>query len=346
MSIVRSAESVSGWRLPWTVRSPAATLFVMHYLVTGGSGFIGSHLTDALLARGDAVTVLDDFSTGRHANLSAHPHLSVIEGSVCDEVLVHRAMTGVDHIVHLAAAVGVRKIMAERISGIRTNLQGSENLLVAASKRRLPIFFSSTSEVYGKNASTPFREEDDSVFGASSLHRWSYACSKLMDEFLALAYFHERQLPVTIARFFNVTGPRQCPDYGMVLPRFCAAALASTDLDVHGNGKQSRCFLHVHDCVRAVVALLDAPATVGQVINIGSNEETTIADLAHRVITAANSSSRIRTMPYATAFPGGGFEDMQRRVPDTAKLTRITGWKRQYDLAQTVTDALEWAGKR
>ena len=315
----------------------------MRYLITGGSGFIGSHVAEALLARGDGVTVLDDFSTGRRTYLGAHPHLTVIEGSVCDDAMVQRSMTGVDHVVHLAAAVGVRKIMDERISGIRTNLQGSENLLVAAAERRLPIFFSSTSEVYGKNASTPFREEDDSVFGASSLHRWSYACSKLMDEFLALAYFHERLLPVTIARFFNVTGPRQCPDYGMVLPRFCAAALCGNDLEVHGTGLQRRCFLHVHDCVRAVIALLDAPATVGQVINIGSDEEITIKDLAQHVIAASNSTSAISTIPYATAFPSGGFEDMQRRVPDTAKLTRLTGWKREYDLARTVKDALSWA---
>jgi UDP-glucose 4-epimerase len=316
----------------------------MRYLITGGSGFIGSHVTEALLARGDVVTVLDDFSTGRRAYLPTHPQLTVIEGSVCDEAVVERALTGVDHVVHLAAAVGVRKIMDERISGIRTNLQGSENVLVAAAARRLPIFFSSTSEVYGKNATTPFREDDDSVFGASSLHRWSYACSKLMDEFLALAYFHERQLPVTIARFFNVTGPRQCPDYGMVLPRFCAAALRGENLQVHGSGQQSRCFLHVHDCVRAVIALLDAPATIGQVINIGSDEETTIQGLAERVLAASGSRSRIHGIPYATAFPGGGFEDMMRRVPDTGKLTRLTGWKRRYDLAQTVNDALQWAG--
>jgi len=316
---------------------------LMRYLITGGSGFIGSHVADALLARGDVVTVLDDFSTGRRAYLQAHPNLTVIEGSVCDEATVHRALHGIDHIVHLAAAVGVRKIMEERISGIRTNLQGSENLLVAASERHLPIFFSSTSEVYGKNASTPFREEDDSVFGASSLHRWSYACSKLMDEFLALAYFHERRLSVTIGRFFNVTGPRQCPDYGMVLPRFCAAALSGADLEVHGSGKQSRCFLHVADCVRAVLLLLDTPSSVGQVINIGSDEETTILALAERVLAASGSSARIKAVPYATAFPGGGFEDMQRRVPDTAKLTRLTGWRRERDLASTVADALRWA---
>lgn len=315
----------------------------MRYLVTGGSGFIGSHVTDALLARGDTITVLDDFSTGRAAYLAPHGRLTVIEGSVCDAATVDRACHGVERIIHLAAAVGVRKIMAERITGIRTNLQGSENLLVAAATRKIPLFFSSTSEVYGKNAKAPFGEDDDSVFGASSLHRWSYACSKLMDEFLALAYFHERQLPVTVARFFNVTGPRQCPDYGMVLPRFCTAALSGDDLEVHGSGQQSRCFLHVSDCVRAVLALLDTPDAIGQVINIGSDEETTITALANHVIDACNSSSKIRPISYGEAFPGGGFEDMQRRVPNTSKLRRLTGWQREFGLAQTVTDSLGWA---
>lgn len=315
----------------------------MRYLVTGGAGFIGSHVVEALLARGDAVRVLDDFSTGRRAYLAHHPRLTIQEGSVCDRTAVAAACTGIDHIVHLAAAVGVRKIMEERVEGIRTNLMGSETILVAAAERGLPLFFSSTSEVYGKNAKFPFREEDDSVFGASSLHRWSYACSKLMDEFLALAYFHERRLPVTIGRFFNVTGPRQCPDYGMVLPRFCAAALSGADLEVHGSGTQSRCFLHVADCVRAVLLLLDTPAAVGEVVNIGSDEESTIQGLAERVLAATGSTARIRAVPYAAAFPGGGFEDMQRRVPDTAKLTRLTGWRRERDLASTVADAIGWA---
>lgn len=315
----------------------------MRYLVTGGAGFIGSHVVEALLARGDAVTVLDDFSTGRRSYLAPHPQLQIIVGSVCDHAAVAQACIGVDHIIHLAAAVGVRKIMAERVEGIRTNLMGSETILVAAAERGLPLFFSSTSEVYGKNAKNPFREDDDSVFGSSSLHRWSYACSKLMDEFLALAYAHEQRLPVTVARFFNVTGPRQCPDYGMVLPRFCAAALAGTDLDVHGSGQQSRCFLHVADCVRAVLLLLDCPDAVGEIVNIGSNEETTIQALAERVLAATHSTSRIRAVPYASAFPGGGFEDMQRRVPDTEKLTRLTGWKRACSLAETVTDAITWA---
>ncbi len=316
----------------------------MRYLITGGAGFIGSHLTEALLARGDAVTVLDDFSTGRAANLPRHERLTIITGSVCDPATVAAAANGADHLVHLAAAVGVRKIMHERVGGIRTNLMGSEAILQVAESRRLPLFFSSTSEVYGKNTVVPFREDDDSVFGASSLHRWSYACSKLMDEFLALAYVHERRLPATIGRFFNVTGPRQCPDYGMVLPRFCAAALTGTALEVHGSGEQRRCFLHVADCVRAVLLLIDCPAAVGEVVNIGSDEEISIRALAEQVVARARSPAPISTIPYAAAFPEGGFEDMQRRVPDTAKLTRLTGWTRERTLAQTIDDALVWAG--
>ncbi len=319
----------------------------MRYLITGGAGFIGSHVVEALLARGDQATVLDDFSTGRRANLDAvadHGRLAVVEGSVTDRALVQGLVAEVDHVVHLAAAVGVRKIMAERVSGIRTNVEGSESVLGACADTGTPLFFASTSEVYGKNAKTPFNEDDDSVLGASSLHRWSYACAKLLDEFLALAWFHEHRLPVTVARFFNVTGPRQCPDYGMVLPRFCAAALADRELEVHGTGNQSRCFLHVADCVTAVLQLIDTPAAVGQVVNIGSDEETTIRALAERVITQAKSQSRIHTIPYAAAFPDGGFEDMQRRVPDIRKLERLTGWKRTRDLAATIGDALVWAG--
>ena len=317
----------------------------MRYLITGGAGFIGSHLTEALIARGDQVLILDDFSTGSRANLASlgtHPGLTVITGSVVDRSLAERAMADVDQVVHLAAAVGVRKIMQERVSGIRTNLVGSETILAAAAERRLPLFFASTSEVYGKSTRPAFAEDDDSVIGSSSLHRWSYACAKLMDEFLALAWFHERQLPVTIARFFNVTGPRQSPEYGMVLPRFCRAALAGAPLEVHGSGKQSRCFLHVADAVAAILALLNAPAAVGQVVNIGSDEEVAIGDLAKKVVAAAGSSSLIQPIPYATAFPDGGFEDMQRRLPDTRKLERLTGWKRQHDLGRTIQDSLTW----
>ena len=316
----------------------------MHYLVTGGAGFIGSHLVEALVARGDQVTVLDDFSTGREANLAAVAgRIRVVRGSVADDAAVVDALTGVDQVVHLAAAVGVRKIMEDRVGGIRTNVQGSETVFVACARRGLPLFLASTSETYGKNTAVPFREDADSVLGPTGLHRWSYACAKLLDEFLALAYFHEHRLPVVVARFFNVTGPRQCPDYGMVLPRFCQAALAGGALEVHGSGQQSRCFLHVEDCVAAILLLLDCPAAIGEVVNIGSDEETTIQALAERVIARVGRGA-LRRIPYATAFPEGGFEDMQRRVPDTGKLTRLTGWRRRHNLETTIADAVRWSG--
>ncbi len=319
----------------------------MRYLVTGGAGFIGSHLVEALLARGDAVTVLDDCSTGSLSNLAgiaSNARLTVIHGSVCDEVAVDEACATADAVVHLAAAVGVRRILDKRVASIVTNLRGTEVMLRAATAHgRLPFLLASTSEVYGKLDKAPFREDDDSVMGASSLHRWSYACSKLMDEFLALAYHKERALPVTVARFFNVTGPRQSPAYGMVLPRFCAAAKAGQPLEVHGDGGQARCFLHVADAVSAVVALLGCVPALGQVVNIGSAEEIGIRALAERVVRLAGSPSAVRAIPYADAFPQGGFEDMRRRVPDVSKLQRLTGWKQTRDLDVTIRDCLATA---
>jgi UDP-glucose 4-epimerase len=316
----------------------------MRYLVTGGAGFIGSHLVEALLARGDAVTVIDDASTGDFANLravAAAPGLRVIHGSVCDELVVDEACEQADAVVHLAAAVGVRRILDRQVASIVTNLRGTEVVMRAATAHgRLPLFLASTSEVYGKLDRAPFSEDDDSVLGASRLHRWSYACSKLMDEFQALAYHRERGLPVVIGRFFNVTGPRQSGAYGMVLPRFCAAARAGHDLEVHGDGAQSRCFLHVADAVAAILALLGCPAAVGEVVNIGAVEEISMRALAERVVARAGSAARVRTVPYAEAFPQGGFEDMRRRVPDTGKLQRLTGWKQQWDLEAIIGDCL------
>lgn len=316
----------------------------MHYLVTGGAGFIGSHLVDALLARGDAVTVLDDCSTGSLSNLAAvasHPRLIILHGSVCDEVLVDDACAKVDAVVHLAAAVGVRRILEKQVGSIVTNLRGTEVMLRAAQAHRsLPFLLASTSEIYGKLDKAPFKEDDDSVFGASSLHRWSYACSKLMDEFLALAYHRERRLPVTIARFFNVTGPRQSAAYGMVLPRFCAAATRGETLEVHGDGNQSRCFLHVRDAVAAVLALVGCAGAVGKVVNIGSAEEITMRGLAERVVQVSGSRAPVRLVPYAEAFPQGGFEDMRRRVPDVTRLHTLTGWRQTLDLDATIRDCL------
>jgi UDP-glucose 4-epimerase len=316
----------------------------MHYLVTGGAGFIGSHLVDALLARGDAVTVLDDCSTGSLHNLAqvaGHARLTILHGSVCDEVLVDEACAQADAVVHLAAAVGVRRILDRQVASIVTNLRGTEVMLRAAQAHRsLPFLLASTSEIYGKQDQVPFREDDDSVLGASSLHRWSYACSKLMDEFLALAYHRERGLPVTVARFFNVTGPRQSPAYGMVLPRFCAAAKQGAPLEVHGDGGQSRCFLHVHDAVAAILALSACDAARGRVVNIGSAHEVTMRALAERVIALAGSRSPVRLIPYREAFPQGGFEDMRRRVPDVSRLTTLTAWRQSCDLDATIRDCL------
>ncbi len=322
----------------------------MRYLVTGGSGFIGSHLVEALIARGDRVLVLDDHSTGsvdNLAKLAGNSRFALLHGSVCDELVVDECCQQVDRVVHLAAAVGVKRILDRQVNSIATNLRGTEVILRSAHAHgRLPMLFASTSEVYGKQTHTPFREQDDSVLGASALHRWSYACSKLMDEFLALAYHRERSLPVTIARFFNITGPRQSPHYGMVLPRFCRAALAGKPLDVHGDGTQSRCFLHVDDCIQAVLALIDAPASVGRVVNIGATEEISMRQLAERVVRIAGSGSAIRAMPYAEAYPQGGFEDMQRRVPDIARLASMTAWRQRRDLDATIRDCLDWQRKR
>lgn len=312
----------------------------MSTLITGGAGFIGSHLAAALCARGERVVVLDDLSTGRRENLAGLPvefHL----GTACDWALVARLASRCTQVVHLAAAVGVRRILAEPVGSIEVNLEATRAVLAACAVARLPVLIASSSEVYGRSAAIPFREDADLVLGPSAVHRWSYACSKLMDEFLGLAWHREHGLPVRICRFFNVTGPRQSPAYGMVLPRFCAAARAGLPLEVHGDGRQSRCFLHVDDCVAGVLALLARPEAVGQVVNIGADEEISILDLAQRVVALAGSSSPVRLVPYAEAFPEGGFEDMPRRLPDTARLRGLTGWAPRRGLDDTIRGCLE-----
>lgn len=312
----------------------------MRFLVTGGAGFIGSHLVEALLARGDAVTVLDDVSTGSWDNLAGvrgHGALTLVAGSVCDELVVDEAMAGVDAVIHLAAAVGVTRILERKVASIVTNVRGTEVVLRAAwAAGRLPVFIASSSEVYGKLEKVPFREDDDSVLGASRLHRWSYACAKAMDEYLALAYRAERGLPVVIGRFFNVTGPRQSASYGMVLPRFVQAARAGRAIEVYGDGRQTRCFLHVADAIAAILALMAAPAAVGEVVNIGGEEEISMLDLAELVKRETGSPAAIRLVSYREAYPQGGFEDMRRRVPDVSKLQRLTGWQRRRDLRAIV----------
>jgi UDP-glucose 4-epimerase len=310
-------------------------------LVTGGAGFIGSHLTEALLARGDRVTVIDDESTGRADNLAAvrdHPRLTYHRGSVGDAALVHRAMAEVDEVYHLAAAVGVALIAKEPIQTIERNIYPTE-LILAELRRRLeqgePVkfFLASTSEVYGKNPKPVWSEGDDLVFGATTKARWSYGASKAIDEFLALAHWRQSRLPVVIGRFFNVVGPRQTGAYGMVLPRFVSAAVRGEPLVIHDDGRQVRCFAHVRDVVRAVLALMDTDEALGKVFNIGSDQPVSIRELAERVIAAAGRTpaSPLHFQSYAEAYDED-FEDIRRRVPDLSRLKATIDYRPQYDL--------------
>ena len=314
----------------------------MRVLVTGGAGFIGSHLTERLLARGDEVVVLDDLSTGAKENLAAvagRRGFTLRIGSALDAAAVEAAIARCDAVVHLAAAVGVRLIVERPVHTIETNVNGTAVVLAAAAKRGTKLLLASTSEVYGKGAKVPFREDDDLTLGPTVHSRWSYACSKALDEWLAFAWWRESKLPVVVARLFNTVGPRQTGRYGMVLPNFAAQALKGEPITVFGSGAQSRCFGHVADAVEALVRLIDAPAAVGEVVNVGSDEEVTIEELAQRVKSAAKSTSPITHVAYADAY-AAGFEDMQRRVPDLAKLERLTGFRARTKLAQTIEDVL------
>ncbi len=306
-----------------------ATRNTKHVLVTGGAGFIGSHLVERLLADGKSVVVIDDLSTGTLDNLkrvSAHPRLRIQQCriSACAELpdLAARA----ESIYHLAAAVGVELVVTSPIRVLETNLRETEILLQAAAPVRAPVLLASTSEVYGKSSRPAFSEEDDLLIGPPHRARWGYACSKLMDEFLALAYARERSLPVVIARLFNTVGPRQTGRYGMVLPRFIAAARRGEPLQVYGDGRQTRCFCQVGDTVEALVRLQDCPAARGQVVNVGGTEEISIRGLAELVIESLNSSSKVELVPYERAY-APGFDDMPRRKPVTDKLAALTGFR-------------------
>lgn len=308
------------------------------YLVTGGAGFIGSHLCDALLSRGKSVLVLDDLSTGNLANLEkcvSDPGFSYTIGSVCDEPLVAEAVDLCSTVVHLAAAVGVETIIRHPVETIEVNVRGAENVLRAAAKKGRRTFIASTSEVYGKGEAVPFGEEGDLVFGATSRSRWSYACSKTIDEFLALAYAKSRGLPVTIGRLFNTVGPRQSGRYGMVLPRFIRQALAGEPVTVYGDGTQTRCFSLVYEVVECILALLDRPSSVGMAVNIGSTDEISILDLARIVREKTGSSSEIVIVPYDEAYPKD-FEDMQRRVPDISRLMGLIGFSPQAGIGEII----------
>jgi UDP-glucose 4-epimerase len=300
---------------------------------------------DALLTRGDRVVVLDNLSTGRQANLdqcAADPNLSFVHGSVLDEPLVDELVNECDMVVHLAAAVGVKLIIEHPLRSITTNIRGSETVIGAAHRYRRKVLVASTSEIYGKNGSGPLSETADRVLGDPSIARWAYSTAKAVDEMLASAYHQERGLPTVVVRLFNTVGPRQSPTYGMVIPRLISQAFAGEPLTVFGDGSQTRCFCHVADVVRALLMLMDHPDAVGQVYNVGSTEEVSIAELARRVLMATGSRSTIDYIPYAEAY-GIGFEDMQRRLPDVSKLQALTGWVPRFDLdrilAETIADA-------
>ena len=298
------------------------------YLITGGAGFIGSHLTQALLARGDEVVVLDNLSTGRLQNLDAvggQPGFRFIQGSVLDELVVDELVHETDVVVHLAAAVGVKLIVDQPLRSFTTNIEGTATVIEAAHRYRRPTLLASTSEIYGKNCSVPLSEDDDRILGSPAVARWSYSTAKAVDEILAYAYHRERGLPTKVVRFFNTVGPRQSPAYGMVIPRFIRQALAGEPLTVFGDGTQSRCFGHVSDVITAVIGLLDRDDLVGEVFNIGSSEEISILALAERIIERTGSQSPINVLPYS-AFYGEGYADMQRRVPDTTKIRQAIGW--------------------
>jgi len=300
-----------------------------HCLVTGGAGFIGSHLTERLLADGHTVTVVDDLSTGSLANLEAvasDPRLRLLEAKVSHCAELQGLMGAVDVIFHLAAAVGVELVVTSPIRTIQTNLEETRGILEVASLRQVPVLLTSTSEVYGKSQKEVFSEDDDLLIGPPWLGRWSYACSKLMDEFLALAYGRERHVPVIVTRVFNTVGPRQTGRYGMVLPRFISAAQANAPLCVFGDGTQTRCFSYVTDTVEAMVRLAGVGAAHGQVVNVGGAEEIAIGQLAQRVIDLLESRSLIVRVPYHEAY-APGFEDMQRRRPALGKLVRLTGFR-------------------
>ena len=316
----------------------------MRALITGGAGFIGSHLVEALLAQGHRVTAVDNLSTGRYQNVEpflSHPQFQFVYETVTNETVMDRLVSECDVIFHLAAAVGVELIVKDPVRTIETNLEGMEMALKLGRRYRKKVLIASTSEVYGKSNDLPFREDADRVMGPTTKSRWSYAESKAIDEFLGLAYHKEFGLPVVICRFFNTVGPRQTGSYGMVIPRFVERALAGEPLRVYGDGGQSRCFCNVKDTVRAVIALAADPKAVGEIYNVGSQEEITIADLAQRVVTRARSSSPIVTVPYDEAYEKG-FEDMYRRVPSIDKIKAAIGWQPTIPLDQTLDEVIEY----
>lgn len=312
----------------------------MKILITGGAGFVGSHLADKLIGEGSEITVIDDLSTGRYSNighLEEHLNFRLIIDTVLNADLMEELIRDADRVYHMASAVGVRLIMEQPVKTIETIFHGTDVVLGRCAKYRKRVLIPSTSEVYGKGISVPFKEDDDLLTGATDKHRWAYACAKTLDEFLALAHFKETRLPVVVARLFNTVGPRQTGQYGMVVPRFVQAAVKNEPIDVHGDGTQSRCFGHVTDVVNGLTAALETPECFGQVVNFGSDAEVTINDLAKRAIELTGSTSEIRYIPYDQVY-GEGFEDMQRRVPSLEKARRLVGYEPTRTLVDIIND--------
>ena len=312
----------------------------MKILITGGAGFIGSHLADRLIGEGHDVTAIDNLSTGRYSNvehLEGHERFHLIIDSVLNERLMEELVRETDRVYHMASAVGVRLIMERPVQTIETIFRGTDVVLGFCSRYRKRVLIPSTSEVYGKGISVPFIEDDDLLTGATDKHRWAYACAKTLDEFLALAHWKETRLPVSVVRLFNTVGPRQTGQYGMVVPRFVHAALKNEAIDVHGDGSQSRCFGHVLDVVDGLTKMMENPACFGQVVNLGNDEEVTIKELAERAIKMTGSKSEIRYIPYEDVY-GDGFEDMQRRVPCLDKARRLIGYQPTHSLNDIIND--------
>ena len=315
----------------------------MKILITGGAGFVGSHLADKLIGEGHEITVIDDLSTGRYSNvehLEGDKNFRLIIDTVLNEKLMEELIRETDRVYHMASAVGVKLIMEHPVKTIETIFRGTDVVLGFCSRYRKRVLIPSTSEVYGKGASVPFREEDDLLTGSTDKHRWAYACAKTLDEFLALAHWKETRLPVVVVRLFNTVGPRQTGQYGMVVPNFVKFALMDKPLYVHGDGTQSRCFGHVYDVVEGLTKVIETPECFGQVINLGNAEEVTINGLAEKAIEMTGSSSKILYIPYSEAY-GEGFEDMQRRVPSLDKAKRLVGYQPTRTLETIINDVAE-----
>ncbi|MCW5959715.1 MAG: GDP-mannose 4,6-dehydratase [Pyrinomonadaceae bacterium] len=315
----------------------------MKILITGGAGFVGSHLADKLIGQGHEITVIDDLSTGRYQNvehLEGHENFRLIIDTVLNDKLMEELIRETDRVFHMASAVGVRLIMERPVKTIETIFRGTDVVLGFCSRYRKRVLVPSTSEVYGKGASVPFREEDDLLTGSTDKHRWAYACAKTLDEFLALAHWKETRLPVVVVRLFNTVGPRQTGQYGMVVPNFVKSAIKGEPLTVHGDGNQSRCFGHVLDIIEGLTAVIENPDCFGQVINLGNAEEVSIRSLAEKAIAMTGSDSEIRYIPYEEAY-GEGFEDMQRRVPSLDKAKRLVGYQPTRTLEDIINDVAD-----